>query len=186
MASGPDRYSSVIHAARPSRAVVALGLAVVGCLALAGCAGQEQSGTPAHQVSTWVGGAGAGSQIGGIEVDTQNIDLAVRQHDPTGELRSVCALLSSDADTANGDLPTPDQKLTDDLSTAYATAYDAGNDCYNGSGGNKKLLAASTSLRLKAVAQLQVAIARIAAVTGQVPSTTTTTAPSGSPDPFGN
>ena len=156
-------------------------------LALAGCAGVEQSGSPAHQVSTWVGGAGAGSAIGAVEVDIRNVDLALDQHDPTGELRSVCALLASDAATANGNLPTPDQKLTDDLSDAYATAYDAGNDCYNGSGGNDKLMATSAALRTKTVNQLATAVARITAVTGQVPSTTTTTAPAGSnADPFGN
>jgi hypothetical protein len=158
-------------------------VALAGGAVLAGCAGQEQVGTPAHQVSTWVSGTGAGSSIGTVEADLRNVDLSLARHDPTGAIRSVCALLASDAAIGNGNLPTPDQALTDDLSNAYATAYDAGNDCYNGSGGNASLMAKSAALRAKTVAQLATAIARISVVTGHVPSTTTTTAPVSS-DPF--
>jgi hypothetical protein len=158
---------------------------VIGSIALSGCAGQEQAGTPAHQVTAWVSGAGAGSSIGTVEVDIKNVNLAFSQHDPAGEVRSVCGLLVTDAGTANGNLPTPDQQLSDDLSNAYATAYDAGTDCYNGSGGNQKLLATSATLRAKAQAQMATALDRITAVTGHVPSTTTSTAPA-NVDPFGN
>jgi hypothetical protein len=159
----------------------------IGSTALAGCAAQEQSGTPAHQVAAWVAGAGAGSSIGTVEVDIKNVNLAFHQHDPAGEIRSVCGLLVTDAGTANGNLPTPDQQLSDDLSAAYGTAYDAGTDCYNGANGNQKLLATSTTLRAKAESQMNIALDRITAVTGKVPSTTTTTAPAGSNvDPFGN
>lgn len=160
---------------------------VISSIGLAGCAGQEQAGTPAHQVTEWVSGAGAGSSIGTVDVDIKNVNLAFTQHDPAGEIRSVCGLLVTDAGTANGNLPTPDQQLSVDLSNAYATAYDAGTDCYNGSGGNQKLLATSATLRAKAQAQMATAIDRITAVTGHVPSTTTSTAPAGANvDPFGN
>ncbi len=172
----------------PGRSAAA-GLAVAGCLLLAGCAGQEQSGTPAHRVATWVSGSGAGASIGTVEADIRNVDLVLERHDPAGAVRSVCALLASDAANANGNLPTPDQTLSDELSKAYGTAYDAGNDCYDGAGGGAAAgrLTTSATLRTRAVAQLALAIARIAAVTGKVPSTTTTTAPPGSNvDPFGN
>ena len=160
---------------------------VIGSMVLAGCAAQEQSGTPAHQVSAWVAGAGAGASIGTVEVDIKNVDLAFRQHDPAGEIRSVCGLLVDDSGTANGNLPTPDQKLSDDLSAAYTTAYDAGTDCYNGANGDQKLLNSSTTLRAKAQSQMATALDRITAVTGKVPSTTTTTVPAGANvDPFGN
>jgi hypothetical protein len=159
----------------------------IGSMGLAACSAQEQSGTPAHQVTAWVNGAGAGGSIGTVEVDIKNVDLAFHQNDPPGEIRSVCGLLVDDAGTANGNLPTPDQQLSDDLSAAYATAYDAGTDCYNGANGNQKLLATSATLRSKAQTQMNTAIARITAVTGKVPSTTTTTTPAGANvDPFGN
>ena len=157
----------------------------IGSMALAGCAAQEQSGSLAHRVTSWVAGAGAGSSIGTVEVDIKNVNLAFRQSDPPGEIRSVCGLVVTDAGTANGNLPSPDQQLSDDLSAAYATAYDAGTDCYNGANGDKKLLATSTALRAKAQSQMATALDRITAVTGKVPSTTTTTAPANI-DPFGN
>ncbi|HWE70936.1 MAG TPA: hypothetical protein VG205_11260 [Acidimicrobiales bacterium] len=168
-----------------SRTAAVTAAVAVGSLALAGCAGQEQAGTPAHQITEWVTGAGAGSSIGTVEIDIKNVNLAFSQHDPAGEIRSVCGLLVTDAGTANGNLPSPDQQLSDDLSNAYATAYDAGTDCYNGSGGNQKLLATSATLRAKAEAQMATALERITAVTGRVFSTTTTTAPA-NVDPFGN
>ncbi len=159
----------------------------IGSMALAACAAQEQSGTPAEQVSSWVNGAGAGASIGTVEVDIKNVDLAFRQHDPAGEIRSVCGLLVDDSGTANGNLPTPDQQLSNDLSAAYATAYDAGTDCYNGANGDQKLLATSATLRVKAQSQMNTSVARITAVTGKVPSTTTTTTPAGANvDPFGD
>jgi hypothetical protein len=52
----------------------------------------------------------------------------------------VCALLTTDAQTAIGNLPTPDTTLTDDLNNAYEEAAAAGNDCYNGSTGVASLL----------------------------------------------
>lgn len=157
----------------------------IGSIGLSGCAGQ--SGSPAHQLTEWVSEEAAGASIGTVEVDVKNINLAFSQHDPPGEIRSVCGLLVDDSGTANGNLPTPDQQLSNDLSAAYATAYDAGTDCYNGANGDEKLLATSTNLRAKAQSQMVTAINRITAVTGQVPSTTTTTAPAGSNiDPFGD
>jgi hypothetical protein len=124
--------------------------------------------------------------VGTVDADIRNIDFAFRRHDPADEIRTVCALLASDASMGNGNLPTPDQRLTDDLSTAYATAYDAGNDCYNGANGNSSILPRSASKRTLATGQLSIALARIATVTGHVPSTSTTTAPAGSSgDPFG-
>jgi hypothetical protein len=188
VATGPDRHPGVTgRRPRPGRGTALAALAVVGCLGLAGCAGQEQSGSPAHQVATWVAGAGAGSSIGSVDADLRNVDVILQRHDPAGEVRSVCAILASDAANGNGNLPSPDQTLSLDLSKAYATAYDAGNDCYDGAGGNARQLAESATLRARAEAQMATAVARITSVTGKSPSTTTTTAPPGSnDDPFGN
>lgn len=184
MVIGPHRVPglTVRWAAGTAAAVVAV---AIGSMALAACAAQEQSGSPAHQLSSWVNGAGAGGSIGTVSVDIKNVNLAFDQHDPPGEIRSVCGLLVDDAGTANGNLPSPDQQLSDDLSAAYATAYDAGTDCYNGSNGDQKLLATSATLRAKAQSQMTTALERIAAVTGKVPATTTTTAPA-NVDPFGS
>lgn len=157
-------------------------LVLLGCVVLTGCAAPDQIGSQSHRVSTWMSGVNGGNLIGSVEADVRNVDLAVQQHDSPGQLRSLCALLASDAANGNGNLPTPDAKLTTELSDAFATAYDAGSDCYH-AGNSTKQRARSSILRVRALAQLAAAVNRVAFVTGQVPSTTTTLAPPGN-DPF--
>jgi hypothetical protein len=164
-------------------AVVLVAVAVP--LLLAACAGAEMSGTPAHRISTWVSGAGAGSAIGAIEADNAAIDKALATHSAAGIIRTACALLSNDSSAGNSDLPTPDDQLTTALENAYQVEYSAGNNCYSGAGGNASLLRRSADERRQGAADLAQAVRRITAVTGQVPSTTTTTSPDGgSNDPF--
>lgn len=164
-------------------AVVVVTVAVP--LLLAACAGAEMSGTPAHRISTWVSGAGAGPAIGAIEADNAAIDRALAAHSPAGIIRTACALLSNDASAGNSNLPTPDDQLTTALENAYQVEYSAGNNCYSGAGGNASLLRRSADERRQGAADLAQAVRRITAVTGQVPSTTTTTSPDGGDnDPF--
>jgi hypothetical protein len=164
-----------------------LAAALGGALALAlvaatfsGCAGREQSGPPAARVSTWVSGASGGAAIGTLEVDSRNIDLALSHHDPAAAIKTVCALLTNDAETAIGNLPTPDAQLTNDLNAAYEDAAAAGDDCYKGS------LRQSSAERAKLAPLLATAIQRIEAITGHPPSTSTTQPAAGNSDPFGN
>lgn len=161
---------------------------VVGCLGLAavlgGCAGQEQSGTPAQQVSTWMAAGGGGSGIGNVEVDSKNVDLALSQHNKPAAIREVCSLLSNDAQTGIGNLPTPDEQLTTALNTAYTDATAAGDDCYHGADGDTRLLARSAAERAKLLTLLTAATQRAAVVTGHTPTTDTTVPPSGGGDPF--
>ena len=171
--------------ARPRRrGVTAL---VTGSLALAvvlgGCAGQEQSGTPAQRVSTWMRQGGGGSGIGNVEVDARNVDLALSQHNRPAAIKEVCALLSNDAQAAIGNLPSPDEQLTTALDTAYQVAAAAGSDCYNGASGNTGLLERSAAERARLATLLDAAVQRVTEVTGQTPTTDTTVPPVGG-DPF--
>jgi hypothetical protein len=159
-------------------------VAIAVPLLLTACAGAEQSGTPAHRVSTWVSGAGAGPSIGAIESDNATIDRALAKHRAAGVIRTACALLSNDATAGNSNLPTPDNQLTTALENAYQVEYSAGNNCYSGAAGNASLLRRSADERRQGAADLAQAVQRITAVTGQVPSTTTTTSPGGNDDPF--
>ncbi|MGA2835957.1 MAG: hypothetical protein ABSF84_05110 [Acidimicrobiales bacterium] len=166
---------------RCTRGAVVLA-ASVAALALAGCAGQEQSGTPAQRITTWVNGAG-GSGIGSVEVDVHNVDLALAKHNRPDAVREVCALLSNDAQSAIGNLPTPYDQLTDELNDAYTVATSAGDDCYNGAGGRAALEVRSATERSRTLTLLAVAVRYIESVTGQTPSTATT-APPDNADPF--
>ncbi len=182
----PAGRSSKQANGRAPTLLLAVSIAVVGALALAGCAGQEQSGPPAARVSAWVSGAGGGAVIGTLKVDSRNIDLVLSRHDPAAAVKTVCALLTNDAQTAIGNLPTPDTRLTNDLNTAYEDAAAAGDDCYKGSSGNTSLLRRSSAERARLMPLLATAIDRIAAITGHVPTTSTTAPATGTGDPFGN
>jgi hypothetical protein len=165
--------------------VAAVSIILAGASVLAGCAGQEQSGPPAARVSAWVSGAKGGAVVGTLEVDSRNIDLALSRHDPAAAIRTVCALLTNDAQTAIGNLPTPDIRLTNDLNAAYEDAAAAGDDCYAGSSGNGSLLRRSSDERARLMPLLAAALDRIAVTTGRTPSTSTTR-PAAGGDPFGN
>jgi hypothetical protein len=157
--------------------------ALVAAVALAGCAGPEESGPPAARVSAWLSTAAGGAAIGAIEVDSRNIDLAFAHHQPAASIKTVCALLTNDAETAIGNLPTPDTHLTNELNAAYEDGAAAGDHCYQGASGNKGLLRRSAAERRQLVPLLSVALARMNAITGHTTSTSTT-APAPDDDPF--
>jgi hypothetical protein len=165
--------------------VLLMAVVIAGSCALAGCAGQEQSGSPSARVSTWVSGAAGGAAVGTLEADSANIDQALAHHDAPAAIKTVCALLTNDAETAIGNLPTPDNQLTDDLNHAYEKGAAAGDDCYNGAAGNVALLKRSAQERAALVPLLTTAIDRIESVTGRTPSTSTTQPDGSCSDPFG-
>ena len=161
-----------------------VGLAgLVVAVGLTGCAGQEQSGSPAHRVATWMQSVG-GSGIGNVEVATRNVDLALHDHNSAAAIREVCSLLSNEAQTSIGNLPAPDDQLTTRLNDTSELATAAGDDCYRGAAGDRRLLARSATERTEVLAQLSAAVSYVATVTGHTP-TTNTTAPQGGGDPFG-
>ena len=180
---GSGRHAMASRRSARFRAASVLAAVVIVGLLLGGCAGQEQSGTPSHRVMTWMNAVG-GSGIGNVEVAARNVDLAISQHNSPGAIREVCDLLSSEAQTSIGNLPAPDDQLTNQLNTAYMEATAAGDDCYDGASGNAKLMARSAAERAKLVSLLATAVQLVESVTGQVP-TTETTAPQASGDPFG-
>jgi len=171
-------------ARRPARVVPAVLALVLGVAALGGCAGQEQSGDLAQQVTTWVDEGGGGSSVGNLEVEARNIDLALAQHNKPAAIREVCALLSNDSQSGIGNLPTPDGQLTTDLDNAYMEGTAAGDDCYKGADGDAALLAKSAAERTHTVALLGIAVRRMATVMGRTPTTDTTVPPTGGGDPF--
>ncbi len=157
---------------------------VAAACMLAGCAGPDETGPPSARVTSWVTGGGGGAAIGTLEADSGNVAHALATGNPPSAIRTVCALLTNDAETAIGNLPTPDAQLTQELDSAYQDAAAAGDDCYNGAAGNRTLLDRSAAERDHLTPLLAAAVQRIVSVTGHVPSTTTT-APSGAGgDPF--
>lgn len=166
----------------PARLLATLAVALCSVL-VCGCT-LDQTGSLSQQVQGWMKTAAAGAAIGQLEADSRNIDLVLAHRDSAAGVRSACALLTNDAQTAYGNLTTPDSQLTNDLTIAYQDAAAAGTDCYNGASGGSKLLARSARERSKIDPLLDVAVQRIEAITGQVPSTSTTAPSDANDDPF--
>jgi hypothetical protein len=168
-----------VSRAAPARwKIVAAGVGVLALGALAFVAyGGIGNGTPTQRVTAWVSGSGLGQSIGTVVGDAARVRTAMAEHKSVGVLHTDCGVLLTDAQSANGELPTPDTQLTNLLSSAYALAYDAGNDCYDSGGTNTKLLEKAAKERIEAEAKLQQAVNLVAQVTGHTLSTTTTTQP---------
>jgi len=95
---------------------------------LAACTGY--SGTLAHQVDEWASGASLTTNDGYVTSDISSIAVGIKQHQLTAT-HTACDGLGSDAGTADGELPTPDTRLTDDLNDAYLDFTKAAQDCSN-------------------------------------------------------
>jgi hypothetical protein len=159
--------------------VLAAGVGVIafGVLAFLTYGNTQHSGSTAAQVRSWVQGTGLGQSIGTLVADTARVRLAVSEHKGASVLHTDCGVLATDAEQANGELPTPDGELTNLLSSGYTFAYDAGNDCYASGGTNQHLLERADRERIKAEADLDQAVQLVNQLTHRTLSTTTTTQP---------
>lgn len=174
MVGGPARWR------KPALTALALVTVVVG---LAGCAGPDLSGSAADRVNAWVTTGGGGTDIGTLRADIINVDQAAADGQQPAAMRTVCLLLTQDAEAASGSLPTPDQPLTDLLNRAYVQAANAGQACAAAAGGSQSAKAHAAQERAAVPPLLTDAVSRIRTVTGRTPSTPTTS-PAGGGDPF--
>jgi len=139
----------------------------------------EVSGSPVAQLRSWVAGTGLGQSIGTVLGDAARVRQALAAHKGAGVVHTDCAVLLTDAQSANGELPSPNASLTRLLSSGYALAYDAGTDCYDSNGTNRALLARARRERIEAEATLSQAVALVDRLLGTTLTTTTTTTPGG-------
>jgi hypothetical protein len=165
--------------ARWKMVAAALGVLALGVGAFVAYGALGPTGTPRQQLTDWVAASQLGQTVGTLEGDAARVSAAVAQHDDTGTIHTVCGVLLTDAQSANGELPTPDRQLTVALSEAYTLDYEAGNNCYSGGATGSALLAKSAGERSAAHADLVRALALAESVLGRAVATTTTTEPGG-------
>ena len=155
------------------------GVLAVGVGAFVAYGALGPTGTPRQQLRTWVEASQFGQTVGTLEGDAARVTTALAEHKDVGTIHTICGVLLTDTQSANGDLPTPDKAITLTLSHAYTLDYEAGNDCYAGGTTNTKLLAKSANERFGAHAELVSALSQVEAVLGHSVPTTTTTEPGG-------
>lgn len=165
--------------ARWKVAAAGVGVLAIGVGAFLAYGGLGPTGTPRHQLTVWVEASRLGQVVGTLEADAARVTTAVAEHRDARVMHTICGVLLTDAQSANGDLPTPDSPLTNTLSRAYELDYGAGNDCYSAGSTNTKLLDRSATERRAADNQFTRALDRVEQVTGRGVPTTTTTVPGG-------
>jgi hypothetical protein len=139
---------------------------------VASCAGEDERGSSAHQVSVWVENTGFGEDIGTLVADNARI----AKETTTSAMHAACGTMEVDADTANQELPIHGApQVSDWLSNAYGLEGTAANDCYNAGITNKKLLATAERDVKKADGLYTRALIAIQSIDGRLPTTTTTT-----------
>ena len=138
----------------------------------ASCAGEDQTGTPSHQVSAWVKSSGFGEDIGTLVADNARI----AEETSAGGMHDACEIMDDDAGTALDELPILGApQVTDWLSTAYKLEATAATDCYKAGVTNKKLLATAEKDGKLADGLYTRALVAIQSIDGRLPTTTTTT-----------
>ncbi len=138
----------------------------------ASCAGEDQEGSPAHQVSAWVENSGFGEDIGTLVADNARI----AEETSAGAMHAACETMEDDAGTALDELPILGApQVTHWLSTAYGLEATAAIDCYDAGVTNKKLLATAEQDGKKADGLYTRALIAIQSIDGRLPTTTTTT-----------
>jgi hypothetical protein len=104
-----------------SAAVVLAALTVSAC-----SSGPDVSGTLSQRVHGWSQGVGLGASSAKIGTELDQVTKSASAGD-LGTLQAVSVQLQDDATIAHSQLPSPDQRLTDQLNTAYQTAYQLAN-----------------------------------------------------------
>jgi hypothetical protein len=129
---------------------------------LASCAGGDTTG---QRVSSWAGSTALDSEINQIRTDVANVAKVESIGNP-GAIRTNCAVLDLDTETANGNLPSPDQQLTGDLTDAYTAEIQAAQDCFHGAGKSIELIKRGQIAQVAANADMNESLALVSQLTG--------------------
>jgi hypothetical protein len=164
------------HRGRGGGAALACVVLVV-VLVAAGCAGQDEQGTPRQRMRAWVDGTGFGSAVGTLMADGARVERLVAQGADAGSFHTACAVWLNDVAAAEGNLPTPDAQATQQLASAYALETQAAQDCFNAGAADSALQQRSARERTQAAALLSAALAGVGRIVGATVPTSTTTQP---------
>lgn len=113
----------------PARGVAVALLAGVA-LTLSSCSSGPT--TLSGKLQAWASAASYSSDVTQINADLVNLQNGYRERKLL-PLRTACEGFSTDVATLYGQLPTPDQTITDELGSSLNDFYGASIDCYQAS-----------------------------------------------------
>jgi hypothetical protein len=168
-------------------AVAAALVVAVGVVAFVAERGTGAGGTPRQQMAAWVSSTGLGQDLGTLHQDGLDVERVLAGHKGTVTLalHTACNVLSTTAELAHSNLPSPDTEVTQLLARAYTLEYEAGIDCYDAGATGTALLRRSAAERSQAQRIIGRALARVGSLTGRTVPTTTTTQPTTGTGIFG-
>jgi hypothetical protein len=146
---------------KPSSVTVSAALVVVA-LAVSACSGPDVSGTLSQRVNGWSQGVALTSSSANIGSELDQVTKRAQAGD-LGGLQAVSVQLQDDATIAHAQLPSPDQRLTDQLNTAYQTAYQLANHYLDKGVGSDRAAGLAAVIRQANAAQQALQAARVRA-----------------------
>jgi hypothetical protein len=146
------------------RVIVPAALVVVSMMVSACSSGPDVSGTLSQRVNGWSQGVGLTASSAKIGSELDLVTKSAQAGD-LGGLQAVSVQLQDDATVAHAQLPSPDQSLTDQLNTAYQTAYQLSNHYLDKGPGSDRAAGLAAVIRQAATAQQALQAARARAAT---------------------
>ena len=146
------------------RAIVSAALVVVSMTVSACSSGADVSGTLSQRVNGWSHGVGFTSSSAKIGSELDQVTRRAQAGD-LGGLQAVSVQLQDDATIAHSQLPSPDQSLTNQLNTAYQTAYQLANHYLDKGVGSDRAAGLAAVIRQAGAAQQALQGARARAAT---------------------
>jgi hypothetical protein len=138
---------------------------VVASMMVSACSsGPDVSGTLSQRVNGWSQGVGLTASSAKIGSELDLVTKSAQAGD-LGGLQAVSVQLQDDATIAHAQLPSPDQTLTNQLNTAYQTAYQLANHYLDKGAGSDRAAGLAAVIRQAATAQQALQAARARAAT---------------------
>lgn len=160
------------------RARALLTFVILTPLLLASCSGADQRGSSSARMGAWVRTTTFGERVGELRANVMAVGELAAKPLTSEVLSTRCAVILVDVQADNGDLPSPDRRVTEQLAKAYTAFSRAGLRCaQEAKGGAVAPSAAVVSGLSGATAQLLEAMNRIELVSGRAIATTTTVPP---------
>jgi hypothetical protein len=142
---------------------VAAAVVVASMMVSACSSGPDVSGTLSQRVNGWSQGVALTASSTKIGSELDKVTKSAQAGD-LGGLQAVSVQLQDDATIAHAQLPSPDQTLTNQLNTAYQTAYQLANHYLDKGVGSDRAASLAAVIGQADAAQqaLQAARARVA------------------------
>ncbi|NNN20522.1 MAG: hypothetical protein HKL80_00780 [Acidimicrobiales bacterium] len=123
----------------------------------------DMSGSAQSRMKSWMEGTSLVSSSQQILTDIKNIKVSIKGDD-LSSLHSLCVVLGNDVQDANGNLPSPNTAVTNELTLGYSQIYNLTISCYKAT--TKSQIESEVTSMNNSYAQIQDAVSVGNAIVG--------------------